>query len=152
VPRPAGRLFFETGRSSARDASSGEVFPGAGDGQFAVHYPFRRDQGVGEAANPAGFAAHQQNLQTMVVVQVNMHRGQNDLAAVLVLQSREQTLQMRLVMIVDKGDRPDDLLAWLFPMVLHELGAQHVGDGVRPVRVALASHGVIKPGSEVAGQ
>ena len=81
-----------------------------------------RNEFVGNVPHHRRLAAHEQHFQAVVVVKVNMHRGQ-DYVVVIVLDVRERGWQMRLVMVIDQRDGAGDVfVAELLP-VLDKLGA-----------------------------
>lgn len=76
------------------------------------------------------------------MVQVDVHRGDDELAVVM-LDVRELFLDVVRMMVIHEGDRARDLRVAPRLSMLHQLVANHVGDGQRAVGVALLfRHGV----------
>ena len=73
------------------------------------------------------------------MVQVDVHGGDHHLVMV-VLDVGQRRLHLLLVVVVNQGDGPGDLLGAAFLAVFHQLGADHVGDCQRTVVVPLLPH------------
>jgi hypothetical protein len=91
------------------------------------------DERVSHLSNPVGATANGENFQTVTMVQVDVQRGNNQIA-MIVLDVRQQLHQMRFVMVVHDGNRAGYFM--VVPLLMfHELGADHVGNGQRPVMI-----------------
>ena len=83
-----------------------------------------------------------QNLQAIVVIKMDMEGGNNDFV-VIVLDVGQGGLDVLLVVVINQRDGAGDLCGAEFLPVLDELVADHVGDGLRPIVVALLfSHSI----------
>jgi len=94
------------------------------------------DEAIGHPTDLAGLPTHDQHLETIVVVQVNMERGDNQFV-VIVLQVRQRFLKPVFVMVIDQRDRPGDFLVAELLLMFHQVIPNHVGDGQGPVIVTL---------------
>ena len=86
-------------------------------------------------AELVGAAPHNEDLKAVVVVHVNME-GRNDLVAVVVLDMGQHFLQVVMVVVVDKGDRANNLPGALFGVMFHEAVAYEFGDCLGAIRLA----------------
>ena len=119
-----------------------EVFAAGGDGELAVLDAFSGDELVGNLLDGPGLAAHGQDFQAVVVVQVDMQRGDDDVV-VVVLDVGESGLDVLLVVVVNQGDGAGDVTVPVVLAVFDKLVPNHVGHRQRPVVVALlAGHPV----------
>lgn len=121
-----GFMFFSVGHPLA--ISAWKVLPGCRHGQLAVFDPFGSDEFIGNIFDQAGLAANQDDLQTVVVVQVDMDGG-NDHVVVIVLNSRQYGLEVLFVMVRDQRNGPDHLLTAEFLPMFDQRIANHVGNG-----------------------
>ena len=112
-----------------------QILAGGGHGKLAVFYPFGGDEFVGNLADGAGLAAHDQNFEAVVVVEMNMN-GREDYVVVVVLDVRQCLLDVHLVVVIDERDSAGDVFIAEFLAMLDELVADHVGNGQRAVVVA----------------
>jgi len=109
-------------------------------------HPFGGDEFVGDLLDSSSMAAHDQHLEAVVVVQVHMNRGDNQLR-VVVLDVGQGGLDMLLVVVIDERDGAGDFAGAILLMMLNEVIPDHVSHGQRPVVVALlVGHLVELPG------
>ena len=101
---------------------------GGGDGELAVLDALGGDQLVGKLFDFGCLAADGEDFKTVVVVEMAMQGGDDDLA-VFVLEISEQILKMMPVMVVHDRDGAGDFAGALLLLMLDKLGADHVGDG-----------------------
>jgi hypothetical protein len=100
-----------------------------------VLYAFGRDKFVSDLLNQPRFAAHDQNLQAIVVIEMDMEGGNNDLV-VIVLDVGQCGLDVLFVVVVNQSDRARNFFVAEFLAVLDEPVANHVGNGLRTIIVA----------------
>ncbi len=96
---------------------------------------FGAHQNVAERAHPGAVAAHDENFEAVIVIEVDVERRHDEIG-VIVLQIGEQALQRRLVMIEKQGDRARDFAAD-FALMFDQLSANHVRKSQRAIGVAL---------------
>ncbi len=108
------------------------------------------DESVGEQADAMRFAAHHQNFEAIIMVEMNVER-RNDQLGVVVLHIGEQRLQTRLMMVEKQGDGARDLPAHLLAM-LDQLGTDDVGQALRTIRTAFFNHHHIQIARHIRGQ
>ena len=77
-------------------ALGGQVFACAGDRQFAVFDAFGGDEFVGDAFDGGGLAADGEDFHAIMVVEVNVEGGDDDL----------------VVVVLDFGEGGLDVLLW----------------------------------------
>ena len=99
---------------------------------------FGADQSVAERANAARIAAHYQNFEAVIVIEMDVKRG-NDEVGVIVLQIGERALQRRFVMVEKQSDGARDFAAQTGVM-LNQTGANHVGQRQRAIGIAFLRH------------
>ena len=126
-----------------------EVLAAAGDGEFAVFDALSGDQLVGDLLDRGGLAADDEDLKAIVVVEVDMEGGNDDLV-VVVLDVGEGGLDVLLVVVVNEGDGAGDFLVAEVLAVLDEAGADHVRHGQRAVVLALLAGHLIELFGQVA--
>src|SRR5207302_9284164 len=80
--------------------------PGSGDGEPTMFDAFRANQRVGDFTHGAGLAAHHQDLQAVVMIQMHVQRGENR-AMVIVLHIGQLLIEQTDMVIVNQGDGPD---------------------------------------------
>lgn len=103
---------------------------------------FSGDQLVGEFFDFGALAADGEDFETVVVVEVAVERGDDDVA-VFVLEVGEEVLEVVPVVVVHEGDAAGNVGVGLLLPMFDEVGADHVGDGQRAVVVAFfGGHGV----------
>jgi hypothetical protein len=101
---------------------------------------FGGDEFVGNLLHDGGLATDDKDLQAVVVVEVDVEGG-NDQLVVVVLNVGERGLDVLFMMVVNEGDGAGNFLSTKVLAVFNEAGANHVGDGQGAVVVALlASH------------
>ena len=110
---------------------------------------FGGDQFVGDFLDRAGLAADDEDLQAVVVVEVDVEGGDDDLV-VVVLDVGEGGLDVLLVVVVNEGDGAGDFLVAEVLAVLDEAGADHVGHGQGAVVVALLAGHLVELLGQVA--
>ena len=113
------------------------------DGQAAVFDPLGRDQSVGQAPHGIGGAAHGQDFHAGMVVEMHVQRG-DDQCAVVMLDVREKTLDVSLMVVVDQCHRPGDLLMSHLAEVFDQTGPDHIGHRLRAVGVSLGLYHVVQ--------
>src|ERR1039458_2621217 len=121
---------------AGRFGSGGQVFAAGGDGELAVLDAFSGDEFVGNLLDGPGLAAHGQDFQAVVVVQVDVQRG-NDDVMVVVLDVGERGLDVLLVVVVNQGDGACDVTVAVILVVFDKLVPDHVGHRQGAVIVAL---------------
>ena len=89
---------------------------------------FGGDEGVGDFFHKGGAAAHDEDFQAVVMIQMNVEGG-DDGVVVVVLDIGEGGLDMGAVVVVHEGDGAGDLLVAELLAVFHEGGAHDIGDG-----------------------
>lgn len=104
---------------------------------------FGGEQSIGHLTNAVGSPAHGEDFETVVVIEVDMQRG-DDQVAVVMLDVGEQVQQMRFVMVVDQCDGAGDFVVAKLLLMFDELSAYHVGHGLRPIFVAFGAHQLIE--------
>jgi len=110
-----------------RGGSGGKVFAGGGDGEFAVFDAARGDQFIGDGFDGLGFAAHGEDFQAVMVVQMDVQRGEDEVV-VVVLDIGEGCLDVLFVVVIDQGDGAGDFAVAVVLPVLDQAGADEVGD------------------------
>ena len=91
-------------------------------------HAFGRDEFIGDLADYAGLAAHDQNFEAVVVVEMDMD-GRKNHVVVVVLDVRQCLLDVHFVVVIDESDSVGDVFVAKFLAVLDELVADHVSDG-----------------------
>ena len=87
-----------------------------------------------------------------MVIQVHMH-GRYDLVGVVVLHLVQATCQVAGVMVVNHGERPDDLLVGRSHLLLGNRGANQVAYSLGAVgHVAAARDLLVKAAQQVVGR
>ena len=112
-------------------------------------HPFGGDEFVGDLLDASGMAAHNQHLEAVVVVQVHMNRGDDQLR-VVVLDVGQGGLDMLFVVVIDQRDGAGDFAGAIFLMMLYELIPDHVGHGQRAVVVTLLTGHLVELPRQVA--
>jgi len=126
---------------------SAELFSRACHVDRSLENPFNRAEGIGQPADFRGRSADGDDLQTMVVVEMNVLGG-NDQIVGIVLDIGEAVDEVFLMMIVNEGDSAGDLAART-PLLLDERAADEVAEGFGPAgRAAFGDEGV-KPVEEI---
>ncbi len=110
-------LIPREGRSRVNFLS--ELLPRGGHGQLAVLDAFRADQAVGHGAHVFAFPLHDEHLNTVVVIQVDMHRGEDQLMKV-VLNGGELLCEVVCMVIIDNRNRADRCFLFV-PIVFNEM-------------------------------
>ena len=94
------------------------------------------DEFVGDFLDGGGLTANDEDLQAVVVVEMDVEGGDDDLV-MIVLDVSERGLDVLFVMVVQQGDGAGDFLVAEVLAVLDEAGANHVGYGQGAVVIAL---------------
>ena len=84
-----------------------KILAGRGDGKFAMFDAFGGDEFVGDFFDHGRLAADDEDLQAVMVVEVGVEGGDNDLV-VVVLDVGEGGLDVLLVVVVKEGDGAGD--------------------------------------------
>jgi len=113
-----------------------------------VLHALDREQPFGKRLHAGGRAAHRQHLHAGVVLEVDVHGGDDELAMV-VLDAGEQRLEVALVVVVDQGHRASDLPRARLGQVFHQPLPHQRSDGVRAVAVALGVRERVEPADEI---
>src|ERR1039458_10582752 len=121
---------------AGRFGSGGQVFAAGGDGELAVLDAFSGDEFVGNLLDGPGLAAHGQDFQAVVVVQVDVQRGKDDVV-VVVLDVGESGLDVLLVVVVNERDGAGDVAVAVVLVVFDKLVPDHISHGQRTIVVAL---------------
>ena len=114
-------------------SNAGEVFARRSRGQLGVKDAFLPLKVVREGLNLPALAPDHDHLGAEVLVQVDMRRGQ-DLPAEMMLLVRQPLRQAAGMMIVDQGDRAQGLITRL-PLLPHQVVSDQVADELRTVLV-----------------
>lgn len=107
----------------------------AGNGQLPVSHPFHADERVGDAADVGRLAADDNNLETVVVVEVDVKRGQHRVV-MFVLGGRQLLAQQPDVVRVDQRDGPDDPRVGSRRQFFDEGVPDQVAERFRPAGIA----------------
>lgn len=99
--------------------------------------PLGSNRLVSDVLDRTRFATNYKNLKAVVMVEVNMKRGNDDFMVIL-LNVRERCLHVLLVVVVHQRDRPGDLPFRKPLTMVNQLGTDHVRQGLRPVVCHLA--------------
>ena len=91
-------------------------------------YAFRADESVSDSLDFRNPTAHDEHFQAVVVVEVNMQRGDDGIAMV-VLKVRERLLHVMGVMVVNQRHRARRFAVAGHLTMLDQVIANHVGDG-----------------------
>ena len=110
---------------------------------------FGGDEFVGNLLHQRGLAADNEDLQAVVVVEVDVEGG-NDQLVVIVLDVGQRGLDVLLVVVVNEGDGAGDFAFPEVLVVLDQAGADHVGDGQGTVVVALLAGHLVELLGQVA--
>ena len=113
-----------------------QVVPGRCNGELPVLHTIGRDKLVGDFLNQTRLAAHDQHLQAIMVIEMDMDSGDNDFVMV-VLDVRQCGLNMLPVVVVNECNRAGDFLVTKFLAMFDEPVTNHVGNGQRAVLVTL---------------
>src|ERR1035441_5931829 len=111
-----------------------QLLPRGGDGQASVFDAFRADQHVGHLPHHGALASHHQNFQAVIVIQVNVERGEDGVMEI-VLDAGEFLAQQAHVVIIDQGDGAHHLRVRRFPRLFDQFLADQVAKGFGAVRV-----------------
>ena len=106
--------------------------------------------GDGDLLDRGGFAADNEDLQAVVVVEVDVEGGDYYLV-VVVLDVGQRGLDVLLVVVVNESDGAGDFLVAEVLAMLDEAGADHVGHSQGAVVVALLFGHLVKLLGQVAG-
>ena len=129
----------------------GQVFARGGHGEFAVFDALGGNEFIGNFADDRRLAAHEQNFQAVMVVEMDVDSRKNDVVMV-VLDVGQRFLHMHFVVVVDEGDGAGDFRAAELLAVLDELVPDHIGDGEGAVVVALFAGHLVQLLEQGAGQ
>jgi len=87
------------------------------------------DEMVGQATDHLGRPSHYDNLQTVVLVKVDVSAG-TDLVDMFVLLVGELMFDAGDVVIIDQGDGANYGGLRVFPLSLHQIVADQIADGL----------------------
>ena len=113
-----------------------EVLAGGGDGEFAVLDAFGGDELVGNLLHQRGLAADDKDFEAVVVVEVDVEGGDDDLV-VVVLDVGEGGLDVLFMVVVKEGDRAGDFVVAEVLAMFDEASADHVRHGEGAIVIAL---------------
>jgi hypothetical protein len=122
-------------RSILKKFLRGQIMAGAGDCKPTVLDTFGGDQRIRKFFDPGRVSAHDNDFQTIIVVEMHMERS-NDAFAVIMLQISERLLQVAFVMIKDERNRARNLMVAVMLMMLDEMAADHIGKRLGAVVIA----------------
>jgi len=111
---------------------------------------FSANQGIGHLADFGGAAAHDQNFETVIVIEVNV-KGREDGVMVIVLDGGEFARELADVMIIDEGYGSDYVTTGSFPGLLDKFFPDEIAKGFGTVGVATAGNQLIKLLKQVGG-
>lgn len=97
--------------------------------------PFGSNQFIGYFFDHTRLATDHQHFQTIVVVQMNMKCGHDDLVMVM-LNIRKRSLHMLLMVVIDQCHSPGDFLVSGVLPVFDKMRANHVGNRERTIVIA----------------
>ena len=106
------------------------------------------DQRIGDLAHRRRLTANDQNFEAMVVIEMNVQRGKNDVMKI-VLNVGELFVQISHVVVIDQRNRANHAAVGGFPHFFHELVADQIAKGLRPVGIAALSDQMIELIQEV---
>src|SRR4030042_3284717 len=125
-----------------------EFFTGAGCGQFAMFYTLGAEQTVGDFFYITSFSPYCQNLETVMLVKVNMHGGQ-DLVVIFMLDFGQTLGQFSDLMAEDDCDRTDNLLVRAFPLFLDKTFPDQMPYRFRTVRKSQMRDQMVKINQQI---
>ena len=126
------------------EENPGASFPGRGQNQFAMLHPLGADQLIGKTFYLDSGAAHNDNLQAMMGVEVDMQR-RDDGVVVRMLVLGQLVRKVTGVMIVKQGDRADRRGAvGLCDLVFNQGVANHVTDRFGSINVTLGGDHLVE--------
>ena len=108
-----------------------------------MFHTFTADQVIGNSFNESGFAAHQQDFQAIMMVQMDMD-GRKDDVVMVVLDVCKRGLQVRLVMVVHKSDSAGNVFAAELLPVFKQTVTHHIPDGQGTVIVTLLARHLVE--------
>ena len=124
--------------------------PFSGKGQLAVLDALDACQGVGEFLNVLGATPHDDHLEAVVVVEVNVQR-RNDQVAVVMLHLGNFVGERARVMIVNHGDRGGHLRLGIAPLLLDQRLAHQIAYRFGAVGIPLALVALVESGKQILG-
>ena len=123
--------------------STRKVLAGGGDGEFAVFNALGGDQFVGDLLDGFGLAAHDEDFQAIMVVEMDVE-GRDDYLMVVMLDVGESRLDVLLVMVVKERNGAGNFAGTVLLLVLDEGVAHLIGDSLRAILVSLLVHHAVK--------
>jgi hypothetical protein len=123
--------------------SARQVFAGASDGELAVLHALGSNEFIRDAFDDGGLAPNGEYFQAVVVVQMDVERGDDDFV-VVVLDVGEGGLDVLFVVVVKECDGAGNFLVAELLMMLDEVGADHVCDGKGAIVIAFLCHHAIE--------
>src|SRR4051812_43047452 len=84
-----------------RSPRSSESFPGRGHGQLPVLDAFHADQRVGDFPDLTALSLHDQHLQAMIMIEMDVHPG-HDVPLEIMLDVGQLSCQIRHVVVIDE--------------------------------------------------
>jgi hypothetical protein len=109
---------------------------------------FRADQRVGDLAHVSRPAAHHDDLQTVIVVQVDVQRGENRMVKI-VLDGSEFFIEQPDVVVVDQRDGAHHRGIRGGPGLLHQFVTDDVAESLAAVVVAAPRNQLVESGQQL---
>ena len=106
------------------------------------------DQAIGQSLNPGCGSADHDNLQTVIVVQVDVGCAENQVV-VFMLQISQMILQFMLLMCISQGNHADHTALRATPLFVHHFLADQVAHGFRTVLVTMPGEKQVEGGQQV---
>jgi hypothetical protein len=127
-----------------------QTLSGAGDDESPVLDTPQAQQMVTELPNVSGPAFHDDNLQAIVVVEVNVGSGQDHRLSVM-LGRNKFLRELGPMVVVNHGQGTDNGSVFI-GFLLNQILAYEVSNGLRAVLIAFSANGLVEPLEEAALQ
>jgi Ni2+-binding GTPase involved in maturation of urease and hydrogenase len=111
-------------------------------------YAFGADEHIGDLLHSGSFAADDQNLEAMIMVEVDVQSGEN-VVVKIVLEIGELLTQQADVVVIDKSDSADNRAVRMFRDRIDEFGADEVAERFGAVAIATAGDQTIEFAKQV---
>ena len=139
------------GQDRASEALQERRHRGGGEVQAGVLHALAGGERVGKAAQIAGGTLHEEHLEIVMVLEMDVGRG-DDHEIILVLDVGELPLEISFPIVVNEADRAGHRLGAELLRVLDQLLAGHLGDGVGAVGELTTGDHVVELVEEVGGE
>jgi len=121
-----------------------QVFPGGCHDQFPVLHALGADKIIRQVLDVLRRAFDGQYLQTVIMIQVHVHRGDHRIV-MLVLLMGQSLLELPLVVVVNDGNGAHRLRGFVSPLFLNQAVANQVAEGFRAIRIPVFGYVFVKP-------